>query len=74
MFRKIVRYFGPEWGAAVMGTAALSIALQLMGKSGNYFAQRNILQQEKGYRLWQQKLIWKNVPGANNALARARWT
>ena len=29
MFKKIVRNFGPEWGAAVMGTAAICITMQL---------------------------------------------
>jgi len=29
MFRRIVQHFGPEWGAAVMGTAALCITMQL---------------------------------------------
>lgn len=29
MFKKIVKNFGPEWGAALMGTAALAITMQL---------------------------------------------
>ena len=29
MLRRIVKHFGPEWGAAVMGTAAISITTQL---------------------------------------------
>jgi C4-dicarboxylate transporter/malic acid transport protein len=29
MFKRIVKNFGPEWGAALMGTAALSITMQL---------------------------------------------
>jgi len=29
MFEKIVKNFGPEWGAAVMGTAAICITMQL---------------------------------------------
>lgn len=38
MFRKIVRFFGPEWGAAVMGTAALSITLQLASEVARPFS------------------------------------
>jgi hypothetical protein len=37
MFKKIVRFFGPEWGAAVMGTAALSITLQLASEVARPF-------------------------------------
>ena len=29
MFRKIVKNFGPEWSAAIMGTAAICITMQL---------------------------------------------
>ena len=29
MFRKIVKNFGPEWGAAIMGTVAICITIQL---------------------------------------------
>ena len=29
MFRKIVKNFGPEWGAVIMGTAAICITMQL---------------------------------------------
>ena len=29
MIRRMVKHFGPEWGAAVMGTAAISITMQL---------------------------------------------
>jgi C4-dicarboxylate transporter/malic acid transport protein len=38
MFRKIVKYFGPEWGAAVMGTAALSITMQLSSEVARPFS------------------------------------
>ncbi|MBN1983048.1 MAG: hypothetical protein JW795_16060 [Chitinivibrionales bacterium] len=38
MFRKIVRYFGPEWGAAAMGIAALSITLQLASEVSRAFS------------------------------------
>ena len=37
-FRKIVKHFGPEWGAAVMGTAALSITLQLASEVARPFS------------------------------------
>jgi len=38
MFRSIVKHFGPEWGAAVMGTAALSITLQLASEVARPFS------------------------------------
>jgi len=38
MFRKIVKHFGPEWGAAVMGTAAISIAMQLTSEVSRPFS------------------------------------
>jgi hypothetical protein len=38
MFRKIVKYFGPEWGAAAMGTAALSITMQLSSEVARPFS------------------------------------
>jgi len=38
MFRKIVKNFGPEWGAAVMGTAAICITLQLLSEVGKPFS------------------------------------
>jgi len=38
MFRRIVRHFGPEWGAAVMGTAAISIAMQLSSEAARPFS------------------------------------
>ena len=38
MFRKIVKNFGPEWGAAVMGTAALCITMQLSSEVARPFS------------------------------------
>lgn len=38
MFRKWVKNFGPEWGAAVMGTAAISITLQLASETFRPFS------------------------------------
>ena len=38
MFRKIVKNFGPEWGAAVMGTAALCITMQLSSEIARPFS------------------------------------
>ena len=37
-FRKIVKHFGPEWGAAAMGTAALSITMQLSSEVARPFS------------------------------------
>ena len=38
MFRKIVKNFGPEWGAAVMGTAAICITMQLSSEVARPFS------------------------------------
>jgi C4-dicarboxylate transporter/malic acid transport protein len=38
MFRRIVKHFGPEWGAAVMGTAAISITMQLSSEVARPFS------------------------------------
>jgi len=38
MFRKIVKSFGPEWGAAVMGTAAICITMQLSSEVARPFS------------------------------------
>ena len=38
MFRRIVKNFGPEWGAAVMGTAALCITMQLSSEVARPFS------------------------------------
>jgi len=38
MFRKIIKNFGPEWGAAVMGTAAICITMQLSSEVGRFFS------------------------------------
>ena len=38
MFRKIVKNFGPEWGAAVMGTAAICITMQLSSEVSEAFS------------------------------------
>ena len=38
MFKKIVKNFGPEWGAAVMGTAALCITMQLSSEVARPFS------------------------------------
>ncbi len=38
MLKRIVKHFGPEWGAAVMGTAALSITMQLASETARPFA------------------------------------
>jgi len=38
MFRKIVKNFGPEWGAAVMGTAAICITMQLSSEVSRFFS------------------------------------
>lgn len=38
MFKKIVKNFGPEWGAAVMGTAAICITMQLSSEVARSFS------------------------------------
>ena len=38
MFRKIIKNFGPEWGAAIMGTAAISITMQLSSEVARPFS------------------------------------
>jgi len=38
MFKKIVKNFGPEWGAAVMGTAAICITMQLSSEVSRFFS------------------------------------
>jgi len=38
MLRRIVKHFGPEWGAAVMGTAAISITMQLSSEVARPFS------------------------------------
>jgi len=38
MFKKIVKNFGPEWGAAVMGTAAICITMQLSSEIARPFS------------------------------------
>jgi C4-dicarboxylate transporter/malic acid transport protein len=38
MFKKIVKNFGPEWGAAVMGTAAICITMQLSAEVARPFS------------------------------------
>ena len=38
MIRRIVKHFGPEWGAAVMGTAAISITMQLSSEVARPFS------------------------------------
>jgi C4-dicarboxylate transporter/malic acid transport protein len=38
MFKKIVKNFGPEWGAAVMGTAAICITMQLSSEVARPFS------------------------------------
>ena len=38
MFKRIVKNFGPEWGAAVMGTAALCITMQLSSEVARPFS------------------------------------
>ena len=38
MFRRIVQHFGPEWGAAVIGTAAISITMQLSSEVARPFS------------------------------------
>lgn len=38
MFQKIVKNFGPEWGAVVMGTAAISITMQLSSEVAKIFS------------------------------------
>ena len=38
MFRQIVKGFGPEWGAAVMGTAAICITMQLSSEVARPFS------------------------------------
>jgi len=37
MFKKIVKNFGPEWGAAVMSTAAICITMNLLQKLQDIF-------------------------------------
>jgi len=37
-FKKIVKNFGPEWGAAVMGTAAICITMQLSSEVARPFS------------------------------------
>ncbi len=38
MFRRIIKNFGPEWGAAVMGTAAICITMQLSSEVARPFS------------------------------------
>jgi len=38
MMRRIIKHFGPEWGAAVMGTAAISITMQLASEVARPFS------------------------------------
>jgi len=38
MFKKIIKNFGPEWGAAVMGTAAICITMQLSSEVARPFS------------------------------------
>jgi len=38
IFKKIVKNFGPEWGAAVMGTAAICITMQLSSEVARPFS------------------------------------
>ena len=38
MFRRIVKHFGPEWGAAAMGTAVLSITMQLCSEVASHLS------------------------------------
>ena len=38
MFKRIVKNFGPKWGAAVMGTAALCITMQLFSEIARPFS------------------------------------
>ncbi|OQX52531.1 MAG: hypothetical protein B5M48_05030 [Candidatus Omnitrophica bacterium 4484_213] len=38
MFRKIVENFGPGWGAAVIGTAAICITMQLSSEIARLFS------------------------------------
>jgi len=37
VFKKIVKNFGPEWSAAVMGTAAICITMNLLQKLPDHF-------------------------------------